>query len=106
MPTSTFSTFSDPDSFHATIRARQVDGIITGRGRYYAELVRVDFERLLMQRAAEALPRLLHIQTRPQRVAVIFATDPAAPETYVHGLPLRPGEIIAWDSQLPKHHKS
>ena len=105
MPPSTF-TFNDPTSFRAAIRAQQVDGMVTGRGRFQAELVRVDFERLLMQHAAEALPRVFHVQATPQRIAIIFATDPGLPEAYVSGLPLRSDEIIAWDTRLPNHHKS
>jgi hypothetical protein len=44
MPSSTVHTFTEPDAYHAAIRARRVHGVITGRGQFRAELTRVDFD--------------------------------------------------------------
>src|SRR5947209_5295330 len=100
MSISTFQTFSDPDAFHSAIRAVRVDGVITGRGQFHAELTRIDFERVWMQRADEHLPHVLHMENAPQRAAVIFVTEQGPSAMDVSGLPLRAGEIIAWDSGL------
>ena len=35
MPSSTVSTFTDPDTYHAALRAQQGGGVITARGRYH-----------------------------------------------------------------------
>jgi AraC-like DNA-binding protein len=106
VPCSIIRTFNDPDAYHVAIRARRVDGVVTGRGEFHAELTRIDFDRLLMQRADERLSRVLHIANTPQRVAVIFATDQSQSGMQVSGLPLCCNEIIAWDAGLAGHHKS
>jgi AraC-like DNA-binding protein len=106
MASSTVRTFTDPDAYHATMRARRVDGVVTERGEFHAELTRIDFDRLLMQRADENLPRVLNMTTNPRRVAVIFAIDHVPSDIRVSGLPLSAGEIIAWDSGTAGHHKS
>jgi AraC-like DNA-binding protein len=106
MPFSTIRSFTEPDAYHAAIRALRVDGVVTGRGDFHAQLARVDFDRLLMQRADERLPRVMHIANTPQRVAVIFATDQGQSAMHVSGLPLRRGEIITWDAGQAGHHKS
>src|SRR5437879_6032343 len=106
MPSSTVRTFDDPDAYHAAIRAQQVDGVITARGNFHAELTRIDFDRLLMQHADENLPRVLNISARPDRAAIIFAMDQDQPAIQVSGMALSGGEIIAWDSGLPAYHRS
>ena len=65
MPFSTVCAFTDPDAYRAAIRARKVEGVLTARGNFHAELTRIDFDRLLMQYAEENLPRVLFISTRP-----------------------------------------
>jgi hypothetical protein len=79
MPSSIVRTFSEPEHYHAAIRARRVQGLVTARGDFHAELTLVSFDRLLMQRARERLPRVLNMVNTPQRVAVIFATTEDIP---------------------------
>ena len=38
MPDSEVMTFTDPDAYHAYIRRSRVEGVVTGRGEYRAEL--------------------------------------------------------------------
>jgi AraC-like DNA-binding protein len=106
MASSTVQAFKDPDAYYAAIRSQRVEGVVTARGHFHAELTRIDFDRLLMQHAEENLPRVLVISTRPQRVAIIFAMDQGQPAMHVSGLPLTGGEIIAWDSRVAAHHRS
>ncbi len=106
MPSSTVRIFADPDAYRAAIRARRVEGVVTARGNFHAEMTRIDLDRLLMQHAEENLPRVLIISTRPQRAAIIFATDQSQPAMHVSGMALTSGEIIAWDSRLAAHHRS
>ena len=77
MPSSTVLTFADPDTYHAAIRAQQVEGVITARGDFRAELTRIDFDRMLMQRGDETLPRVLSVLTHSQRTAILFAVGPS-----------------------------
>src|SRR5438552_13486930 len=106
MPSSAVRAFTDPDAYYAGIRAQRVEGVGTARGNFHAELTRIDFERLLMQRADENLPRVMLIAARPERVAIIFATEQAQPAMHVSGMALARGEILAWDSRLEGHHRS
>ncbi|MBV8455136.1 MAG: hypothetical protein JO122_00795, partial [Acetobacteraceae bacterium] len=85
MASSTANTLSDPAAFHGAIRTERVDGVITARGKFHAELTRVDFDRLLMQRAVENLPRVMNIATPSNRAAIMFATDPDQPAIHVTG---------------------
>jgi AraC-like DNA-binding protein len=106
MPSSEVRTFSDPDAYHTAIRSQRVEGVITAHGNFHAELTRVDFDRLLMQRAHESLPRVLNMVNTPPRAAVIFATDQSQPVIHVHGMALSSGEMLVWDSGLAGHHRS
>jgi AraC-like DNA-binding protein len=103
---STIRIFDDADAYYPAIRAQRVEGIVTARGSYHAELTRIDFDRLLMQRAEESLARVLLYTARPERVAIIFATDQVQSAMHVSGLALARGEMIAWDSKLEGHHRS
>lgn len=106
MPTIAARTFTDPDAFHAAIRAEQVEGVITARGEFRAGLTRVDFDRLLMQRAAEKLPRVLNFVTSSKKAAIMFATDQSQPTIHVGGTALSRGEVLVWDSGSASHHRS
>src|SRR5437667_1827726 len=105
MASSTVRTFTDPDAYHAAIRAQQVEGVTTARGNFHAELTRIDFDRLLMQRAEENLPRVLNISTTLHRAAVVFATEQSQPAVHVNGVVLSSGEIIAYTG-LAGHYRS
>jgi AraC-like DNA-binding protein len=106
MPSSTVRIFAELDAYHAGIRAERVEGVVTARGNFHAELTRIDLDRLLMQRAEEDLPRVLLYAARPGRVAIIFATDEVQPAMHVSGMALARGDVIAWDSKLEVHHRS
>ena len=106
MASSTVRTFTDPDAYRVAIRAEHVEGVVTARGNFHAEMTRIDLDQVLMQHAEENLPRVLVISTRPQRAAIIFATDQGQPAMHVSGMALTSGEIIAWDSRLAAHHRS
>jgi len=106
MASSAIQTFADPDAFHAAIRAERVEGAVTARGEFRAELTRVDFDRLLMQRAAEKLPRVLNFVTPAKKAAIMFATNQSQPTIYIGGTALSPGEVVVWDSGSASHHRS
>src|SRR3954454_6459935 len=106
MTAGTFRTFSDPEAFFAALRTRRVDGVVTERGQFQADLTRIDFDRLWMQRGDERLSRVWNVETSPQRTAFIFATDQGHSAMHVSGLPLRAGSIVALGSRLSADHKS
>jgi AraC-like DNA-binding protein len=106
MPDSAVLTFTDPDAYHANIRAPEVEGVITAPGNFHAELTRIDFPRLLMQRGDESLPRILNFATTPGRVAFFFAAGPSPPVTQLNGMEMSQWEVVALGSGLARHHRS
>ena len=106
MPSSSVRTFTDPDTYHAAIRAQQVEGVVTARGNFCSELTRVDFDRLQMQGADENLARVLNVTTTRERVGVFFATGQSQPALRAGGIALSRREIITWGSGLAGHHRS
>jgi AraC-like DNA-binding protein len=106
MPDSAVLTFADPDAYHAAIRAPEVQGFITAPGNFHAELTRIDFYRLLMQRGEESLPRILKFATTPERVAIFFAAGPSQPAMQLNGMEMSQRSVIALGLGLARHHRS
>jgi AraC-like DNA-binding protein len=76
MPSSAAWRFTDPDEYAGSIRAGTVETTVTERGNFAAELIRIDFHRLWMQRFSENLPRVLHSANQPGRAAITFRAQP------------------------------
>ena len=53
MPSSATRTFTDPEMYFSGIRNLQIDGVITKRGEFRAELTHIDLHRLFMYRSDE-----------------------------------------------------
>ena len=71
--------FSDPVEYEAAIRAADVTVVPTARGDFHAELTRVDFHRLWMQRFAENAPVVKYTALDRQRAPIVFLTRPDQP---------------------------
>jgi AraC-like DNA-binding protein len=95
MPASAVCTFTGPDAYHAAIRNAEVDGVVTTRGDYRAELTLIVLHRLQMQRADESLPRVVNLKAKGPRKGIFFATDQNQPPQQVRGVELAEGEVIA-----------
>jgi AraC-like DNA-binding protein len=105
MASSSYRTFADPEAFWPAIRARQVQGVVTARGQFRAELTRVDFDRLLMQRVSENLARVLDASIHAERVGLVFLPDQGQ-SVKIGGMTLAPAEIVKVDSEAGSHHRS
>jgi hypothetical protein len=92
MPSSAVHRFSDPDDYAAAIRAATVEVMITGRGQFTAKRIRIDFQRLWMQRLSESLPRVLHLAAMPGRAAIMFRTRPG-PSLLLSGVEMQADHI-------------
>jgi AraC-like DNA-binding protein len=88
-------SFADPDAYHAAIRDAHVEGVITGRGDFRAELTRIRLDRLSLQRSAESLARIAYSAIDPKVAGIVFPTAPGPP-IYVNGLEASHGEIVAY----------
>jgi AraC-like DNA-binding protein len=74
MSSSSIRSFTDPDDYGDAIRAAQVDLTIAERGDYTARVIRIDLNRLWMQRLSDSLPRILHASCVPERAIFTFAS--------------------------------
>jgi AraC-like DNA-binding protein len=107
MPDSEVMTFTDPDAYHANIRRTQVvEGVVTARGEYRAELTRTDLHRLWVQRGDETLARVLNFAPSGERVPILFATHQRQAAMHFSGLELPPDEIIVIGFGAASHHRS
>jgi AraC-like DNA-binding protein len=93
MPSSTVRTFSDPDDYAASIRAKSAELTITAAGRFAGQIVRVDLHDLWLQRLSENLPHVYRGTALPGRAVVSFWTQPA-PGTAWNGLDVHSTQIV------------
>ena len=104
MPDSAVLTFTDPDVYHAAIRNALVDGVVTTRGKFHAELRPIDLHRLWLLRGEESLARI-HRVAIGSRAAIFFVTDQNSHE-YVDGMELSHGNILAYGLGSVSHLRS
>jgi AraC-like DNA-binding protein len=106
MPDSAVTTFTDPDAYHAAFRGLQVEGIVTARGKYRAELTRIDLHRLWMQRGDESLPRVVSITPSGKRASILLATDRNQPAMHINGMAVSEREIVLHGVSSLRHSRS
>ena len=93
MPSSAVRSFTDPDRYAAAIRQGMVQMTVTGRGQLSAQIIRIDFHRLWMQRFSDNLPRIAHVESGGGRAVISFRTQPG-PSVSWAGFDLQPAGII------------
>src|SRR5215469_5591887 len=93
MPSSIVRTFTDPDAYAAAIRATKAEVMVTGRGRFAAEIIRIDLHRLWMQRFSDNLPRVGHSAAVSGRAIISFRTEPG-PILLSGAAEMHPTEIV------------
>lgn len=93
MPSSAVRTFTDPDDYAATIRAGTVELTVIGRGDFNAKLIRVDLNRLWIQRYSENLPRIWKAASIGGRAIISFRTDPG-PSLFTGGWEMQPSTML------------
>ena len=74
MPTSSVWSFTDPDEFTARVRATSMELAITRSGRFAAKMIRIDLNRMWLQRFSDSLPRVAHFNHSPGRAIISFRT--------------------------------
>ena len=106
MQSSKVSAFADPDQYAATICAADVTVVPTARGDFNAELTRVDFRRLWMQRVAESAPLIKYSTVHRQRAPILFLTRPTQPAIHHGGIDVSSGDIVVYGSGVSIHHRT
>ncbi len=93
MPSSAVRSFTDPDRYAAAIRQGTVQMTVTGRGQLSAQIIRIDFHRLWMQRFSDNLPHIAHVESGGGRAVISFRTQPG-PSVSWAGFDLQSSGII------------
>ena len=106
MPSSKVSAFADPDQYGAAIRAADVTAVPTARGDFHAELTRIDFDRLWMQRFYESGPVVKFSTFHRQRAPIVFLTRPDQSAIHHGGVDVSSGDIVVYGSGVSIHHKT
>jgi hypothetical protein len=75
MPHSQVRLFDDPDRFQAAFRAGSYEMLEPSKDLLHAELTRIDFTRLAMQRSDRTMPSAVRSMSDARRVPVMFLVD-------------------------------
>jgi hypothetical protein len=106
MPGSSISTFTDPGAYQEAVGSAQVEVLVTARGGFRAELIRINLDQVSLQAGRETLPRVGRGTVGTERTAIYFliGSDQAAGRHC--GAELSPGEIVVNAAGSTYHHRS
>jgi AraC-like DNA-binding protein len=94
MPGSVTSAFSEPEDFEAAFRAEGCHGLlITGRGRFRAQLTQVVLHVLRLSATEEQLSRIAFIAVPRDMVLIMFSKD-SVPPLICGGISIREDEVM------------
>jgi AraC-like DNA-binding protein len=97
--------FDDPLPAQAAVQGVDIEAYPTARGRFFAEITKVRFDRLWMQRFHTTLPRVITLAHKADRRAIGFVTEPISPRLRYCGIDVQPGDIIIGRSDVT-HQRS
>jgi AraC-like DNA-binding protein len=106
MPDSAVLTVTDPDEFQAVSPRLQLQGVVTSRGKYRAELVRIDLHQLWMHRGDESLSRVLNFTPSGERTTLLFATDQSQPAIHFRGIEVSHDEAAVTGFGSADHYRT
>lgn len=93
LPLTSIKTYSDPEQLEAAYTAARVELTPTGRGPFEARVVRLELDRLWVQRIDESTPRIKCAAQSPERAFIRFQTKPGA-ELVTNGIVLQHSELV------------
>jgi AraC-like DNA-binding protein len=106
MPGSHVYDIADPALFRPALRGGEGELFVVGRGHFQSELVRVDLDKLWLQRGSETLPRVVHVANDPNRAPIFFLADAEQPAMRHRGNLLSAGEIAVYSLGAVSHHRT
>jgi AraC-like DNA-binding protein len=106
MPGSSISTFTDPGAYQEAVGSAQVEVLVTARGRFRAELARIDLPQVSLQAGRETLPRVGRGTVGAERTAIYFLIGAEQTAGRHCGAELSPGEIVVNSAGSTYHHRS
>ena len=103
MPHSRVLVFDDPDSFQAAFRAGDYEMLGPSRDPFHAELTRIDFARLGMQRSDRTGPSVVRSMSDARRVPVMFLADAGQEAPRRNGMELSAQEMVVHQPGSTNH---
>ena len=85
MPQSAIFRSSDPYEHQRSLRAEAVELVVTAPGDFRGEVIRIDVDRLSLQRGRESLPRVIHSSVSKTRNGLFFLADAQQATTHHTG---------------------
>src|SRR4051794_3411924 len=98
-------SFTDPDEYAAAIRQGVSEMTVTASGAFRAEIVRIDFRRLWMQRLSENTSRIRHTNGLGGRAVIAFPTQPGPAQSW-QGVELTEVNLIRHREQASYYQRS
>ena len=98
--------FADPTEYALAIRPADVTVVPTARGDFNADLVRIDFHRLWMQRFAESAPAIRYVALDPRRASLVFLAESNQPALHHGSIDVSSDDIVAYGSGVSIHHRT
>jgi hypothetical protein len=94
--------FDEPDQFAASARGARLGFLVTARGRYRADLTRINFDQLWVQRTRHSLPFVARASGDKSRHVVIFY-ETGRPSMQHTGMEISPGDLVV-DAYGSEHY--
>ena len=94
--------FDEPDQFAASARGARLGFLVTARGRYRADLTRINFDQLWMQRTRQSLPFVARASGDKSRHVIIFY-ETGRPSMQHTGMEISPGDLVV-DAYGSEHY--
>ena len=94
MPQSRVLTFYDPDHFQAAFRASNYEMLGPSKDRFHADLTRIDFTKLWMQRSDRTGPSVVRSMSDARRVPVMFLADDEQDAPRRNGMELSAQDMV------------
>lgn len=99
-------TFVDPLAYQAAVRAGPIEVLVTSKGEFHAELMKVDLDRLWLQRASERLPRIQRAFTDTKVRAPILFLPRANQAMQYAGRDISGGDLIVYGRNAAHHSRT
>ena len=97
--------FSDPKSYQAAVHA-EWEILVTKKGNFKTEFSQLEMSQLWMQRAHEALPRVVRSAVSAERPPIFFLTGADQPTMHHSGIDVSSGDLVAVGSGSEHHHRT
>ena len=96
-------TFDDPDRFQAAFRAGEYEVLRSSKDRFHADLTRIDFVQLGMQKSVRAGPSVARSMSDARRVPVMFLVDAEQDVSRRNGMELSARDIVVHSPGSTNH---